>query len=237
MGSKNKLAKELLPLILRNRKSNQWYVEPFCGGCNMIDKVKGNRIGSDVNEYLIEFLKYVQTNIPFDPPNISEKDYIDIKNNKDNYPKWLVGYVGFNLSFGAKFFGGYRRDKAGQRDYQNEAQQNIKAQQENLIGIDFVCCSYDKLEIPNDSIIYCDPPYRDTTKYKDCIDYEKFYNWCIQKQKDGHKVFISEYWMPEPFKCVYEKNVSANLSVNLKGITKTEKLYTLENVVTLEDLF
>lgn len=56
MGSKNKISKELLPLIIKNRIPNQWYVEPFVGGCNMIDKVDGNRIGNDSNIYLIEML-------------------------------------------------------------------------------------------------------------------------------------------------------------------------------------
>lgn len=32
MGSKNRIAKEILPIILRDRKPNQWYVEPFVGG-------------------------------------------------------------------------------------------------------------------------------------------------------------------------------------------------------------
>ena len=38
MGSKTKVAKKLLPTILANRTPGQWYVEPFVGGANMIDK-------------------------------------------------------------------------------------------------------------------------------------------------------------------------------------------------------
>lgn len=33
------------------------YVEPFCGGCNTIDKVKGLRIGNDKNKFLISMWK------------------------------------------------------------------------------------------------------------------------------------------------------------------------------------
>ena len=46
MGSKARHAKEMLPIILKDRKEGQWYVEPFVGGCNMIDKVNGNRLES-----------------------------------------------------------------------------------------------------------------------------------------------------------------------------------------------
>ena len=57
LGSKARIAKEILPIILRNRKENQYYVEPFAGGMNSICEVKGNRIANDINEYLISMWK------------------------------------------------------------------------------------------------------------------------------------------------------------------------------------
>ena len=57
MGSKSRIAKYILPIILKDRKDDQYYVEPFCGGCNMIDKVGGNRIANDNNPYLIQMWK------------------------------------------------------------------------------------------------------------------------------------------------------------------------------------
>ena len=60
MGSKNRIAKELIPIITADLKDNQYYIEPFVGGCNMIDKVKHPlRLGGDINEYLIALLQYV----------------------------------------------------------------------------------------------------------------------------------------------------------------------------------
>ena len=32
MGSKTKISKEILPIILKDRKENQYYIEPFVGG-------------------------------------------------------------------------------------------------------------------------------------------------------------------------------------------------------------
>lgn len=57
MGSKARIAKEILPLILVDRKEGQYFVEPFCGGCNVTDKVLGNRIANDYNEYLIAMFR------------------------------------------------------------------------------------------------------------------------------------------------------------------------------------
>ncbi|MCW0484672.1 DNA adenine methylase [Gaoshiqia sediminis] len=61
MGSKNRIAKYILPIILENRTENQLYIEPFVGGANMIDKVTGERLGTDNNEYLIALLRALQT--------------------------------------------------------------------------------------------------------------------------------------------------------------------------------
>lgn len=46
MGSKARIAKHILPVMLAYRKDDdQLWVEPFVGGGNIIDKVGGNRLG------------------------------------------------------------------------------------------------------------------------------------------------------------------------------------------------
>ena len=35
------------------------------------------------------------------------------------------------------------------------------------------------------AVIYCDPPYRNTTKYSNGIDYEEFYQWCKNMAKNN----------------------------------------------------
>lgn len=47
MGSKQRIAKEILPIILKNRE-NRLYIEPFAGGMNIIDHVDGNRVASQL---------------------------------------------------------------------------------------------------------------------------------------------------------------------------------------------
>ncbi len=225
-GSKRRIAKDILPLILKDRQPNQWYVEPFVGGANLIDKVEGNRIGSDINKYVIALLNEMKNNNFIDKlPHVGETEYKKIQNDKNNYPDWVVGYVGFNLSFGAKFFGGYRRDKAGIRNYENEAQQNLKAQQNLIKDVLFFCCNYYELDIPPNSIIYCDPPYQGTTKYKNSIDYDMFWEWCRNKTKEGHKVFISEYNAPNDFECIWSKEIVSSLTKDTGSKKGIEKLF------------
>lgn len=61
-GSKNRIAKHLLPFIMNELTADRWYVEPFCGGCNLIDKVNHpKRMANDVNKYLIALFRHVQS--------------------------------------------------------------------------------------------------------------------------------------------------------------------------------
>jgi len=225
MGSKNRIAKHLLPIMLKNRGVRTW-VEPFVGGANMIDKVEGKRLGADLNEYLIEALKLIRDE-PNDIPNlITESDYQELKDKKEL--NGITGFVGFAMSFGGKWFGGYRRDVAGtkgcidnMKTQTRRSKQNAIKQSENLQGVEFVAKGYADLEIPTNSLIYCDPPYEGTTKYKDDFNHDEFWEWCRQKTKEGHQVFVSEYNAPSDFKSIYNSELTNGLS----GKKATEKLF------------
>ena len=59
LGSKRRIAKYILPIILDGMRDGDYFVDAFCGGCNLLDKVpdKFKRIANDNNEYLIEMWK------------------------------------------------------------------------------------------------------------------------------------------------------------------------------------
>lgn len=72
MGSKAKIAKYIVPIIQRkiDESGARYYVEPFAGGCNVIDKIKAEyRIASDSNKYLIALFQHLQDGGEL--PNIS----------------------------------------------------------------------------------------------------------------------------------------------------------------------
>ena len=85
------------------------------------------------------------------------------------------------------------------------------------------------MHVPQNSVIYCDPPYAETTDYKavDAFDSEKFFTWCREKHKEGHTVFISEYQAPNDFTLVFEKVVSNQLSDKNRKAARVEKLFKL----------
>lgn len=238
MGSKARIAKHILPIILKERKETQWYVEPFCGGCNTIDKVGGNRIANDNNLYLIRMWESLIDG--WNPPMRIERDYYaDVRkcyNDKsDTYTDNLIGWVGFMGSYNGRFFdGGYSghsvKINGGFRDYITEAMSNTLKQVESLKDVCFLCVDYKQLKLPSNCIIYCDPPYKDVKKYTYSINHEEFWEWCRCKVAKGHKVFVSEYNAPEDFICIWEHPVKT--AINQKVTKQTiEKLFVHKSQV------
>lgn len=234
VGSKNKLAKDLAPIIQSYiTDETKGYLEPFVGGANMIDKINHyNKIGCDIHKELISLLQYVQNQANVLPKTITEEEYISVKNNKLNYDDWYVGLVGFCGSYGAKFFGGYAKGNDS-RDRQNESIRNLQKQAPNLKDIKFINTSF--LDLPKDKIkgyvIYCDIPYKGTTKYKtNPFPYDEFYKWANDMAKDN-TVLISEYDMPSAFKCIWQKETKANFDSNrIRGDEsnkRVEKLFKI----------
>jgi DNA adenine methylase len=231
MGSKRRIAKHLLPIMLEKRLESQCWVEPFVGGANMIDKVNGQRIGNDNNKYLIALFKAIQSGwIP--PDACSEEEYKEIRNNKEFYPEHLVGFIGHVCSFGGRFFNGYARNKE-KYDYCLFAKKTILKQKESIDSVEFYCRDYKDLVIPAKSLIYCDPPYKGTEKYatSKSFNHEEFWQWCRDKVKENHTVFISEYNAPDDFECVKEIEITVNFDARVEAKKKIEKLFTIKGAV------
>lgn len=246
MGSKNRIAKYILPIILKDRKPNQWYVEPFVGGCNSIDKVDGLRMGNDLNRYLIAMLEELQAgrifqeNLPKDIYDHARKQYYEKEAGKSgNY--WGdadLGWVGFMASANGRFYeGGYSgtsNTKIGTvRDYISESIRNMKAQLPALKGVHLSYGDYREMSIPPDSIVYCDIPYNGTKQYSTSknFDHNSFWEWAREISKE-HKVYVSEYSAPSDFECIWEMEVKSSLSANaIAGGNKNsiERLFTLRS--------
>lgn len=231
VGSKNRIAKDILEIMIPLRGDRTW-VEPFVGGANLIDKVSGDRIGADANANVIKALKFIRDNLKDIPKNrleFTEDMYKALRSSPDTE---LKAFAGFTYSFGAKWLGGWCR--GGARDYVNEAYKNAIKQSPKLQGVELVCCQYYDLEIPTNSLIYCDPPYRNTTGYAvGKFDHDNFFDWCRSMRQKGHIVFVSEYQAPDDFECVYEKRVTSSLDKDTGGRTGLEKLFRVRGFKAL----
>lgn len=224
MGSKARVADDIYSVIKKHRGDMIW-VEPFVGGGNMIQRVGGLRIGCDKNEYCIQALMLIRDN-PESIPDLITEEYYDIL-NKERIVDGITGYVGFSMSFGGKFFGGYRREVAGSKGcsvnmhtQSRRAKQAAILQSKMIQGVRLVACDYTQIRLATKCVIYCDPPYAASTGYVSDFDSGCFFDWCREMDDYGHLVFVSEYNAPDDFMCIWEKDVYTTIS---KQRTKQDK--------------
>ncbi len=207
-GGKQRISGPLSDYLNKCLKKEQPFIDLFCGACNVISKIDNNRlrIANDKHEYLIAMWKALQEGWEM-PNNISEEQYLYIKNHKDEN-KPLTGFVGFGLSYSGKWFGGYCRGNTD-RNYCLNAKNSNNKILPLIMDVKFYCRDYKDLKIPTNSLIYCDIPYKGTTQYDNKevgkFNHDEFYDW-VRNNSDKYDIYISEYKenIPDDFKIVWE---------------------------------
>ena len=244
MGNKQKIADEILTVIFNDSKKTDTFVDLFCGSCSVIERVPDSyiKIANDKNKFLIEMLKSLINGNDY-PKIITKNDYDARRDLYNLSKKHLVltdedyaeiGWYGWMASFNGRFFsGGYSGHNVLQkngkaRDYIKEQINNTLKSIPKLKNVRFTSDDYFNVDIPEGSIVYCDIPYKDSKQYETSkdFDYEKFYEWC-RKNKSKYQIFISEYNMPEDFKCIWQKEVTNSMNTT-KTYKPIEKLFILE---------
>lgn len=233
VGSKNRLAKDLVPIIQNYIDNNkiETYIEPFVGGGNIIDKINcKNKIGYDYNKYLIALWNKLKQDTDWIPDDISKEQYLDVKNNMENkYEDYYVGLIGFCATYNAGWFRGYggkAHTKQGKiRNYYKEGVNNILKQINNIKDVEFKVSNYIDLPSFNNCLLYCDPPYESSgdKMYKENIIYKDYWNK-VREWSKNNIVLCSEYNAPEDFECIWSKKVTTTFD-NKSRKNDIEKLF------------
>jgi len=241
-GSKRRFAKFIVPIIEQELTTDVYYVEPFVGGCNIMSHVNHPlKIGADSNKYVIDMWRKFQNGTQPLVPQITTKEfYYKVKDNPEQHPSWIVGYVGNACSYGGAWWNGYANYNPNKKNHKGEiiGEDHIKeAWNETMKQIRyfkyfketfFLKSSYKDLFYPPNSVIYLDPPYNNTKKYQSEFNSEEFWDWCREMKDRGYKLFISEYEAPEDFECIWEmkkKDGMGTTKVGTKQQIKIEKLF------------
>ena len=209
-GGKFKISKDLAN-VLNPITKDKLFVDLFCGACNVVEKITtaSSRMANDNNPYLIALLKAIQEG--WMPPTVvSEEEYrYTMSHLGENLA--LSGFIGVGCSFGGGWKNGYARTKNSNRNYAENARNVLFKQKPKLNGVLFASCDYDKVLIPDGAVVYCDPPYKNTTNkyYTRKFDYDTFIAW-VEANKSKYDIYISEYkenvscW-PTSYEVVWEK--------------------------------
>lgn len=229
-GSKSKLASRIVPVLNSMRKHGQSYVEPFMGFCSVLSRMDGPRYGNDSNELVFSLMKALQCG--YEPPtHVSKDEYYRVKSMyrarmKDDTSCLHLPYVFsvlFGSSFGGRFANGYAQDRSG-RNYALGFSKSATKISKLLDGAHLSHGSYESMYIPEESLIYCDPSYAGTTVKYALFNHELFYSWCHKKKAEGHTIVISEYNMPNSFKCIAEFEHRTTMNRN-QSSRRIEKLF------------
>lgn len=162
------------------------------------------------------------------PDTYTKEEYLYLKDHLEEFPN-LAGFIGFACSFGGKWLGGWASGKSASgepRNYADEGKRGLLKKLESLKSAVWLCKDYRDVEIDNNSVVYCDPPYNNTTGYKTGkFDSEAF--WEYMRQLSGRcEVFISELEAPDDFECIWERQVTRSLNVDKTNQKKAvEKLF------------
>lgn len=247
-GSKAKIAKYIIPFIMNELKPGFKYVEPFVGGCNVIDKVDWeNKVGYDNNSYVISLWAAIRLGVAFNiPKEVTEAQYNEMKELAKKgscsvtYPRYMIGYVGNACSYGSAWFNGYAKInlKRGENHILEAYHGFIKQIRDfkYLHSTYFTTGDYKNafavetgLGENKNVVFYCDPPYKNTKGYKDRnFNHDEFWNIVRAYSKLGIKVFVSEYEAPDDFKCIWsmeKKDGMGTTKCGCKQKIKVEKLF------------
>ena len=242
MGSKSRIAKDIVPIIQSYiTEKTVAYIEPFVGGANVIDKIRcKEKIGSDVNKYLIALLKHVQSEYEL-YESVNKELYSAARTafnsgNTSEFENWQIGNIGFLASYNGRFFdGGYaktgiEKTKNGERvrNYYEESKNNLLKQSKDKLfkDIQFYCNRYTDLDdgIKN-CVIYCDPPYAGMKQYSSSADFDHIEFWGIMREMSKNNiVIVSEENSTPDFECIWEQEVSRSIKAKDKSVS-TEKLF------------
>lgn len=224
MGGKMRIGKQLATVI--NGFKPQIYHEPCCGmfsvGKHVNAKVK---TAADINLDLIMLLEAVRDGWDEMPTNVTEEQYVELKNAE---PSALRGFVGIGCSFFGKFFGGFARDPK-MNDFGTIAKNNMEKLRPYLKGVTFTCQPYWEYT-GNADLIYVDPPYMGTTKFESGdFNHDRFWHWVREQPAT---VLVSEYQAPVDFDIVWEKHVCTTMNSGKKGgkgHDRVERLFIKQN--------
>jgi len=238
LGGKYRQGKQIAQELKKYGKNHKIkkYIEPFCGALGvaiyMVDDYKVHI--SDNHKDLIMLWKEVKAGTFKYPKTVSERTYNRFK--KSNEPSAMRAFIGFGCSFSGTWFTGYAQkyNENSGRNAVTETIKSIKKKEEFIKKIKSIKCqSYERLK-PKNCLIYCDPPYVNTAKYKTKVsgdgeefDHDKFWNK-VREWSKNNIVIVSEFTAPKDFKCIWKS--TRNISLNSNKDNKIEKLFILRRM-------
>lgn len=250
LGGKKRIGREIAEVLEKcaSPTSVCGYVEPFCGALgvmiHMLKKDYKVYEAYDLCKDLILLWKEIKAGQFVYPNSVTEKTwsrYRKSSKDKKKPPSSMKAFMGFGLSFGGVWFSSYGDNytQNSGRSVFKETVQSLKDMEPYIKKINKIGCkSYTAHKFEN-YLIYCDPPYKNTSGYDAVCEFDSGMFWeTVRQWSKNNIVIVSEFSAPKDFLCVWKKkrNVKKFNEPSKIGSDKTEKLFiheTLKNKINL----
>ena len=238
LGGKSRTYSSICTFLESVRKPNQTFVEPFCGACWVTQGMSGNRHASDANQALVNLHKAIQQG--WQPPTDVTQDTYSLYAREQNPDDPMTAFLGFGCSFAGKWFGGFAR--SNDRNYASNAKNSLMKKAPRLACVKFSHRQYQRVDVSG-ALIYCDPPYDNTTGYGAVGEFDSGGFWATMRDWAARNtVVVSEYAAPADFVCVLEIGTKTDMHTKSGKAKRIEKLFMHEsqaphNLRVVPDLF
>jgi len=230
LGGKSRIAKQISEIINKNLKEDSRFVSLFCGACSIESKISSNnKLLNDSHYYLIELFSAIQKG--WEIPSVVTKEMYDYTKQNMNENPPLTGFIGFACGFGGKWFGGYAKNNSG-TNYALQSKNSLLKKINGLMSAIFINDDYKNIQLQNNDVVYCDPPYFNTTNYSNSniFNHVDFWEYMRKISSITEIVFISEINAPKDFVSIWEKPLKRNLDKNKNNLFDSmEKLFIHES--------
>ncbi len=228
LGGKSRISKTIAGVMLAERDPEQHttYLEPFVGGGAVFSQMAPHfdrSIAADTHEDLILMWQAVKEGrVP--PDTLTEAEYQELRHAE---PSARRAFAGFGCSFGGKWFGGYARP-AGSKNYAGTSARSIGRQAPSFRDAEILRADYREFSPGSDTLVYCDPPYANTTGYSTGdFDSDEFWRTMQKWHNNGALVFVSECSAPSYWAPVWSRDVGTRVDLRDSYTSKVESLWSL----------
>lgn len=248
MGNKNRLLERihtaLHQLVLPEFDT---FVDLFCGGGSVgysMACVGKKVIMNDLDIGLINLHRTLKEHPErlklFSQIEPSREEFNVWKNGSSDYDTFFRQIYSFSTNGRAYLWGEERLNtpKEELNRQRSEPRERIRHLEDIVLmhtrfntEIQFESKDYKCVEIPENAIVYCDPPYKGTAGYAvGEFNSEEFYGWC---RACPNIVLISEYDMPKDFVLLAEWDLASQGGGNKNTKTTVERLFCNKDVQKL----
>jgi len=233
LGGKHRQAKHIAAAILPRVRDRRLYLEPFLGGGSTFKALSphfAQAVGADYAADLMMMWDAARRGwLP--PPWVSREEYESLRTAP---PSPLRGFVGFGCSFGGKWFGGYGAQvidaKHPSGHVSHGSQRSVVDIAQCMRGALLATADYRLWSPGPETVVYCDPPYRNATSGYPApvFDSVEFWDTCRRWAANGAAVFVSERTAPPDMEEIWSRTAAVSLARETNAARNVERLYRVE---------